>query len=114
MSGIQKTEKIPGKHHTYRRLGCGAANARRFGGRYLQLVTHKNKVKAIILDDREDREFFTNQVLSPSKAREMIGWLARYIALSDPDPISVAIASTKAHAQRIRSEQDTIAKELGL
>ncbi len=105
---LQKTEKVKGEHCTYRRLGCGATNTHWFAGHYFSLVQHKNKPRVIVYPPHEDdkKHFRTYQVLSPSQARVLIGWLARYIALSDTDPISLAIASTKVHASEIRREQD--------
>lgn len=111
---FQSTEKVKGKSYHYRRLGNGAMNCARFGGNYFQLVKHKGNVRALLLDERCDREFHTSQVISPSEARRLVGWLARYIAYSDPDPISLAIAETKAHANGVMRNQDQIAKELGL
>jgi hypothetical protein len=111
----QETEKVKTKHHTYQRKNCHqATNSHKFAGSYLQLMKHKNQIRAVLLPCKSDREFHTIQVLSPSEARVMIGWLARYIALTDPDPISLAIASTKAHANGIVRQQLNIAKELGL
>lgn len=114
MKKLQKTVKVPGLHYIYERIGPSPHRARRFGGRRFQLLEYKNKPRVALFDDWDCRRFRTNQVISPSEARELIGWLAQYIALSDPDPISLAIASTKAHAQLIRHEQNKIAKELGL
>ena len=112
---LQKTEKVPGKSHVYRRTNRhSATNSHKFAGSYLQMLLHKNKVRAVLLPDKTGTEFHTLQVISPSEARVIIGWLARYIALSDPDPVSLAIASTKAHANGIVREQNNIAKELGL
>ena len=111
---FQATEKIHGRHHEYRRLGCGAKNCARFGGNYFQLVKHKNQIRAILIEHREQKNFHTVQVISPSEARRLVGWLARYIAYSDPDPISLAIAETKAHANGVMRNQDQIAKELGI
>lgn len=111
----QKTEKVQGKHHVYRRVTRnGPTNSKKFAGSHLQIMRHKNQIRAVLLPDRYEREFRTIQVISPSEARIAIGWLARYIALSDPDPISLSIAATKAHANGIKREQDVIAKELGL
>ena len=114
MPGIQKTEKVTGQHHTYRRTGCGATNASRFGGHYFQLVKHKNAIKTILIADKQDKNFHTTQVISPSEARRLIAWLARYIAYSDPDPISLSIAASKAHADGVIREQANIATTLGL
>jgi hypothetical protein len=61
-----------------------------------------------------DHVFHSLAIISPSEARALIGWLARYISMSDPDPISMAIAASKAHASAIIREQTTVAKELGL
>jgi len=114
MKALQKTEKVSGKHHTYRRIGCGPTNTRRFGGCEFSLLEHKKKPRVVLFTEADTKEFLTLQVISPAEARELIGWLARYIAISDPDPISLAIASTKAHASEIRREQTKIAKELGI
>lgn len=111
---FQSTEKVPKPSHTYQRLGCGAMNCARFGGRYFQIVKHKGNVRALLLNEREDKQFHTTQVISPSEARRLIGWLARYIAYSDPDPISLAIAASKSHANGVIRNQDQIAKELGM
>ena len=89
-------------------------NTARFGGFYFQLAKHKGHVRAILLEQREQKQFHTTQVISPSEARRLIGWLARYIAYSDPDPISLAIAESKAHANGVIRNQDQIAKELGM
>ena len=110
---FQSTEKVKGKHYHYRRLGNGAMNCARFGGNYFQLVKHKGSVRALLLSKKE-KEFHTIQVISPSEARRLVGWLARYIAYSDPDPISLAIAESKAHANGVIRSQDIIAKELGM
>lgn len=114
MRAIQKTEKVPDQHHTYRRVGCGPINTKRFGGCKFALLQHKNKPRVVLFTGDNTRQFRTLQVISPSEARKLIGWLARYIAISDPDPISLAIASTKAHASEICREQVKIAKELGI
>lgn len=111
---LQITEKIPNKSHLYRRLGCGATNSKKFAGSYIQLLKYKNQVRAVLFENKNDKEFHTLQIVSPSEARVMIGWLARYIALSDPDPVSLAIAETKAHANGVLRNQNQIAKELGL
>ena len=110
---FQGTEKVPGQYYTYRRTGCGAMNCARFGKSYFQLVKHKNQIRALLLEDK-GKMFHTTQVISPSEARRLIGWLARYIAYSDPDPSSLAIAETRAHANGIFRSQDQIAKELGI
>ncbi len=115
MMPLQQTEKVPGKSHTYRRTNRhSATNSHKFAGSYLQMIKHKGQVRAVLMPDKSPTEFHTIQVISPTEARVIIGWLARYIALSDPDPISMAIASSKAHANRIISDQTTIARELGL
>lgn len=111
---FQNTEKVEGKHYTYRRLGCGATNCARFCDSYFQIIKHKNQVRAVLLENRSDKEFRTAQIISPSEARRLVGWLARYIAYSDPDPISLAIAETRAHANGVMKAQNQIAKELGM
>lgn len=115
MVPLQQTEKVPGKSHTYRRVNRHqATNSHKFAGSYLQMLKHKGQVRAVLMPDKNPRDFHTTQVISPTEARVIIGWLARYIALSDPDPVSLAIASTKAHANGVLREQNNIAKELGL
>lgn len=111
----RKSSKIYGEHCMWKIEGCGLQYCTKFAGKYIALITHKNKIRAVLLDEKYGkRKFHGTNIINPSDARLIIGWLARYIAQADPDPVSLAIASTKAHARLIEKDQNNIAKELGL
>ena len=113
MRKLQKTEKIPG-HCKWKRVGPSPQyNFSFFPDTGLQMLNHKGKPRIVVFVGG-DRYFESCNVFGPHKARLLIGWLARYIAMADADQVSLSIASTKAHAKLITYEQDKIAAELGL
>jgi hypothetical protein len=101
----------------WEREGCTPKYTTRIGGHRFFMAEFKGKPRVILEvgnSFKPNKPFHSNQVISPSEARRLIAWLARYIAMSDPDPVSLAIASTKTHAKLIQLEQDRLAKELGV
>lgn len=103
--------KPTGKHYEYKpgrtpyRFSMGAIE--RFA-----VVNHKGRLTVVWINS--GGTYLTRHKMGKTKVKKLIGWLAQYLVEVDPDPISLSIAATKAHATRIRAEQDKIASELGL
>lgn len=60
---------------------------------------------------RKPESFEGREVMNPTDARRLIGWLASYLNWADPDSTTEAIARTKADTRSINRQMDIISKE---